>query len=181
VCGQWRKPKVTTCSICGDPAVMSDNGYSSGYCRQCNSDRNKEFIASKGPEYRVWRSMIKRCEQRKRPEYPRYGGRGVSVCQSWRKSFDIFLTDMGRRPSAQHQIDRIDNDGNYEPSNCRWATQVQNMRNSTVTKMTPRTVVLLRCERERNGATYEELAKKFGIGRQQAWNIVNRKAWNDIQ
>jgi hypothetical protein len=79
------------------------------------------------PEYRVWSRLRARCNNPKNIGYQNYGGRGISVCPQW-NSFEVFLADMGRRPMG-HSIDRINNDGNYEPANCRWATTAEQNRN----------------------------------------------------
>lgn len=80
---------------------------------------------SNTPTYKSWASMRARCEQPSNASYPLYGGRGITVCEQW-VSFENFLEDMGERPSLDHQIDRRDPDGNYEPSNCRWITRAEN-------------------------------------------------------
>jgi hypothetical protein len=85
---------------------------------------------SKTREYRTWAGMIYRCTNPKNKSWSYYGGRGISVCDKWADSFDEFYKDMGNKPKGL-SIDRINNDGNYEPGNCRWATrkeQVDNQR-----------------------------------------------------
>ena len=77
------------------------------------------------PTYKSWNAMVSRCYTESTASYPWYGGRGITVCDRWRTSFENFLEDMGERPSLDHSIDRIDPDGNYEPGNCRWLTRAE--------------------------------------------------------
>jgi hypothetical protein len=84
-------------------------------------------------EYKTWAGVKRRCLNPNEDSYPRYGGRGISVCNEWAESFEQFLRDMGPRPSSQHSIERLDNERNYEPGNCIWATpevQVANKSNN---------------------------------------------------
>lgn len=83
---------------------------------------------SKTPEFRAWMNLRGRCLRPTDKDYPTYGGRGITVCARW-DSFENFLADMGPRPGPRYSIDRIDNNDGYSPSNCRWATHTQQMRN----------------------------------------------------
>lgn len=103
--------------------------------------------------YRTWSNMISRCTDDRNSAFKNYGGRGISVCERWLNSFDDFAADMGPRP-PRHSIERRDNDGNYEPGNCRWATaseQARNKRNSRFVEI--------------HGVRYHvaELAEKHGV------------------
>jgi len=82
-------------------------------------------------EYRAWVDMKRRCYNPQRPQYARYGARGVTVCDRWQKDFYAFLADVGRAPAAHYSLDRIDNDGNYEPGNVRWATAKEQSNNQS--------------------------------------------------
>lgn len=106
------------------------------------------------PEYRVWKNLMTRCYNQNCRSYARYGGRGIQVCKRWRHSFPAFLNDMGLRPSPKHQIERKHNDGNYEPSNCRWATDAEQRCNK-------RTNMIL--EHDGLRLTAKEWAKRTGI------------------
>jgi hypothetical protein len=78
--------------------------------------------------------MLKRCYSKKSGKYPDYGGRGITVCDRWRESFENFLVDMGEAP-AKMEIDRIDNDGDYRPGNCQWATEKDQARHRRSSRM----------------------------------------------
>jgi len=80
-------------------------------------------------EYQSWRGLIHRCTQDSNIGYKNYKGRGIKVCDRW-LAFENFLEDMGEKPTPKHSIDRINNDGDYEPSNCRWVTQATQVQNS---------------------------------------------------
>lgn len=83
--------------------------------------------------YHTWRDMKSRCYKPQDRHFDSYGGRGIKICPQWLNNFEQFIKDMGPRP-LKHSIDRIDNNGDYTPENCRWATQTQQMRNQKVTR-----------------------------------------------
>lgn len=134
---------------CGNQVIARSQCLRNGSTRSCGClaseitiKRNRATAKWAGeamrmtPEYRAWSSMKRRCYDPGVEKYKLYGGRGIVVCDRWRESYSAFLTDMGRRPSPRHSLDRFPNrDGNYEPSNCRWATaSEQNSNRRTYTR-----------------------------------------------
>lgn len=108
----------------------------------------------KSTEYKTWRSMKSRCLNPKNPAYHNYGGRGIYVCPQWVNSFEVFLRDMGKKPTETHSIDRINNNGNYEPSNCRWATPLEQSSNLRTNRMVTHGGLTL---------TMAEMARRLGL------------------
>jgi len=100
-----------------------------GGSRSCMSCAKRKHGRSHSAEYRIWDGMRRRCHNVLDNGYPRYGGRGIVVCERWRKSFPDFLSDMGLRPGPGYTLDRINNEGDYEPGNVRWATSREQAQN----------------------------------------------------
>lgn len=97
------------------------NGYKSG-----NASIHK---MTNTRVYRIWKNMKERCRNKNKSNYKYYGGRGIDVCDRWKNSFQLFFNDMGYPPTDKHSIDRINVNGNYEPSNCKWSTQSEQCKN----------------------------------------------------
>jgi len=158
---------------CGAEKIVAISHLTSGDTRSCGC-LNAELSAARRtthgespngtttPEYTCWCHIKDRCSNPNGRFYHRYGGRGIRVCARWENSYENFLADMGRRPAPELSIDRIDNDGDYRPGNCRWATKTEQNRNSTATKLTRNDVEEIR-ELRLNGIMAKDIAERFEI------------------
>lgn len=124
------------------------------------------------PTYNAWRGMMKRCYDINHDSYPFYGGRGIGVCIRWRKSFENFLADMGRKP-ANMTLERIDNDADYSRSNCIWASHKAQARNRRNTKITAAEAAEIRASTE----VQTVLAARYGISQPQVGRIKRGTRW----
>jgi len=179
---------------CGNEKLIRSRSLLSGKTVSCgchNSDKTKIFNsltkrthghkANGGitPEYQAWTSMIDRTTNPNCTNFHRYGGRGISVCDRWRNSFEDFFADMGNRPSIKHSLDRKDYNGNYEPSNCRWATrkeQSRNLHNNVRVPYKGESLTLQHIS-EKTGVpyTYLRYKKQTGISMEQAEHEYNKR------
>lgn len=153
------------CDYCGD--VNSHKYYNTDkgiLCSKHYQQHNKGRLGTtkileshgmfKSPEYTSWSHLKSRCLCKTDSKYPDYGGRGITVCDRWKNSFTAFYEDMGPKPSPLHSIDRENNDGNYEPTNCRWALPHIQQRNKRLYKTN---------KSGYKGVTWEKDSKKWKV------------------
>lgn len=164
--------------VCGTEMEVSSYKLRTGHTKSCGCQKRNLIVSTmkwKGlskpyaAEYTAWRHMNDRCHNPEHPNYPPYGGRGIRVCARWRESFETFLDDLGARPSSKHSLDRVDNDGNYEPGNCRWATRFEQDSNTS-------RVHLLEFNGER--LTIREWSRRTGINREVLRRRVRILGWS---
>ena len=165
---------------CGNEKKMISQSLRNGQSKSCGCYAKdiKSIISTKhghakirSSEYLIYHAMLDRCYNKNHREYANYGGRGIRICDRWLKSFEYFLMDMGMRPSNKHSIDRFpNNDGNYEPANCRWATSSEQTRNTT------RNIWI-----EYNGEkmVLQDWAIKFGVDNRRLGEQLKIKSFDD--
>lgn len=131
-----RKTKWNCVCSCGTECVIFTRALKYGAVKSCGCKdelQRRRDKNSGSPEQYTWENMRNRCNNPRNPEYHNYGGRGIKVCERW-ESYSNFLEDMGRKPSKQHSIDRINVNGDYNPENCRWTDSITQARNKRLSR-----------------------------------------------
>jgi hypothetical protein len=130
ISGRTRRRWICKCE-CGRETAVLSLSLLSGNTTSCGCARIDAITRhgkTRTAEHQAWRDMLDRCHNHKNSRYADYGGRGITVCQLWLR-FESFIASMGQRPSAAYSLDRVDNEGIYQPDNCRWATRSQQQSN----------------------------------------------------
>lgn len=132
---------------------------------------------SRTPLYCIWTTMVQRCHNPNAQKWKYYGGRGITVCDRWRDSFEAFMADVPPRPSAAHSLDREDNSRGYEPGNVRWVRQVAQTRNSRRAKLTLAQAEEIRRLHAAGGWSCVALGRRYGVGHSTIGYILQSKTW----
>lgn len=181
---QRKQYRMMLCQCdCGNVVTCRRSHLRSGATKSCGcllNDKNRERqthgeAANKSPEWRTWVGMRKRCLTETDKAYRHYGGRGINICARW-SAFENFLADMGRKPSPDHSIDRIDNDGNYEPGNCRWATRLEQSRNKRTTILSEDVAIQIR-ELANSGVSKAEISRSLNVHYSSVKQVAARRQW----
>ena len=138
----------------------------------------KKHGMHKTSEYNAWVEMRQRCLNPKYKNFIGYGGRGIKVCKRW-ASFTEFFKDMGAKPSKEYSLDRKNNNGNYSPSNCRWATVAEQARNRRSTKLTLAKAKEIRKIHAEGKLLMREIAALFGVSRRNIGMVIKNTTWKD--
>lgn len=189
---------------CGKTILVAANNVKRGHTKSCGCLRRDVLSVAKtthgmheSAEFKIWSGIKSRCLNKNNPAYKNYGARGITICDRWMNSFIDFFSDVGRRPSADMSIDRIDNDKGYEPGNVRWATrkeQARNRRNDNLfggkrgggacgerqgsSKLTEKEVREIR--QQKGNITQKKLASMHGVSRITIQSIQKGFTWKCV-
>jgi len=150
------------------------------FAQETISLRSRKHGLHKSKIYKSWTSMKQRCDNSDTHGYHRYGGRGIRYSAEW-KSFDGFYKDMGSSYIDGYQIDRIDNDGDYEPENCRWSSPMENSQNKENNKLNPEAVKVIKYALKYMDVTQSKIAKLYSISPSLVTAIKQGRAWSNIK
>lgn len=166
-----QKRYLCLCS-CGNTKTVQHSHLHSGHTKSCGCLKTKSIIDrltthghSFSTTYKAWQNMKIRCNNKSHKSWPDYGGRGITVCGCWSRSFKSFLTDMGQKPDGM-ELDRINNDGNYEQGNCRWTTHsinTRNRRSNVLITFNGTTLTLIEWS-EKTGISFKALRHRIARG-----------------
>jgi len=156
-----RRPARWLCECdCGNESIVSYGHLTETHkpiksCGCITKDRLTVHGLTAHKDYGIWKAMRQRCNNHRYPRYSDYGGRGITICASW-DDFAVFIHDMGDRPTPKHSIERRNNDGNYSPENCKWATLTEQARNTRRSRILTLNGVSM---------TVPEWAEKLGVNK----------------
>lgn len=163
---------------CNNRVVVAGYHLRSGNTKSCGclqrsqaSSANTRHGLASSPEYRILNGIIQRCTNPTLKAFDRYGGRGIKVCDRWlhgeagKSGIELFFDDMGSRPTLKHSIDRVDNNGDYEPGNCRWATRIRQARNKSNNR-------IVKIDGEE--MSLAEACDRKGVSYKTVWERLNR-------
>ena len=130
-------------------------------------------------EYSAWVEMKQRCLNPNYKWFHNYGGRGIKVCKRW-LTFENFIKDISLKPSKNYSLDRIDNNGNYTPKNCKWSTDIEQSRNRRSTKLSLEKAILIRDLYKTGKFSQSSIAEKFNVSRRNIGMVINRLIWKEL-
>ena len=179
---EMQKKACTTCGIIKPLSEyykkpIARDGVTTS-CKLCLCSRVKKRNEQLPPEYGVWRNMRRRCNNPRDEHYKWWGARGIKVCERW-NSYSNFYDDMGSRPTPKHRLDRTNNDGNYEPSNCQWVTETQQQRNRRDTVLTMPKARLIRWYYGFGHIRVRDISIMFEVSDSVVHHVIRNETWKE--